>query len=111
VFVITHNAPAEIPENGVYTFVTGGIEQALKEARSAAGDKNISVMGGAEIARQYIRAGLLDEISIHLVPVLFGSGKRLFENLGSDHIQLEAAPEMIATPSATHLRYSVNKQP
>ena len=108
-FVLTHNVPEEIPEGNVYTFVTDGIELVLQQAKTAAGDKNVSVMGGAEIAQQYIRAGLVDEISVLLVPVLFGSGTRLFENLGGEHIQLEVAPEIIETSSATHLRYGVIK--
>jgi len=108
VFVVSHDVPDEIPEGGVYTFVTDGIERALQEAKAAAGDKNVSVMGGAEIGQQYIRAGLVDEISIHLVPVLFGSGIRLFDHLGSEHIQLETAG-VIETPAATHLRFRVVK--
>jgi dihydrofolate reductase len=64
VFVVTHDMPADTPEGGVYTFVTDGIERALQEAKAAAGDKNVSVMGGANIGQQYIRAGLVDEIQI-----------------------------------------------
>jgi dihydrofolate reductase len=108
VFVVTHNAPSESPENGVYTFVTGGIERALALAKAAAGDKDISVMGGASIIQQYLAAGLVDEISIHLVPVLFGNGIRLFEHLGGEHILLEIA-ETIETPAAVHLRFRVVK--
>jgi dihydrofolate reductase len=107
-FVVTHDVPEHTPEGGVYTFVTGGIEQALQAAKAAAGDKDVAVMGGADIGRQYIQAGLLDEISIHLVPVLFGSGKRMFEDLGDKHIQLETI-EVIQTSAATHLRFRVVK--
>lgn len=64
------------------------------------------MMGGADIGQQYLRAGLVDEISIHLVPVLFGSGTRMFDHLGDEHIQLEII-EVIPTPAATHLRYRV----
>jgi len=106
VFVVTHAGPEDAPEGGVYTFVTDGIESVLNEAKAAARDKTVAVMGGADIGRQYIRAGLIDEISIHLVPVLFGSGTRLFEHLGSEHIQLESAG-VIETPAATHLRFRV----
>jgi dihydrofolate reductase len=106
VFVVTHAEPEEVPDGGVYTFVTDGIESALEKAREAAGDRDVAVMGGAEIGQQYIRAGLIDEISIHLVPVLLGSGTRMFENLGSEHIKLETA-EVIETPAATHLRFRV----
>jgi len=106
VFVVTHAGPEDAPEGGVYTFVTDGIESVLNEAKAAARDKTVAVMGGADIGRQYIRAGLIDEISIHLVPMLFGSGTRLFEHLGSEHIQLESAG-VIETPAATHLRFRV----
>jgi dihydrofolate reductase len=108
VFVVTHEAPEDAPEGGVYTFVTGGIERALEQARAAAGERTVCVMGGAETGRQYIAAGLVDEISIHLVPVLFGGGTRLFEELGGEHIRLETA-EVVDTPNATHLRFRVVK--
>jgi dihydrofolate reductase len=106
VFVVTHAEPEDAPEGGVYTFVTDGIESALEQAKMAAGEKDVAVMGGAEMGQQYIGAGLVDEISIHLVPVLFGSGTQMFEHFGSEHIQLESA-EVIETPEATHLRFRV----
>src|SRR5919107_3993754 len=106
VFVLTHEAPHALPEGSVYTFVTDGIESALEQAKAAAGDKNVAVMGGAEIGQQFIRAGLIDEISIHLVPVLFGSGTRMFDYLGGEHIQLESAG-VIETLEAMHLRFRV----
>ena len=106
VFVVTHAEPEEVPEEGVYTFVTDGIESALEQAKMAAGDKDVAVMGGAEMGQQYIGAGLVDEISIHLVPVLLGGGTRMFEHFGSEHIQLESAG-VIETPEATHLRFRV----
>ena len=107
VFVISHDEPDDAPEGGVYTFVEG-IERALELAREAAGDKGVTVMGGAEIGQQYIRAGLVDELSIHLVPVLFGSGLRMFESLGTEHIQLENESSS-QTANATHLRFRVAK--
>ncbi|MGH3090613.1 MAG: dihydrofolate reductase family protein, partial [Rubrobacteraceae bacterium] len=70
--VVTHEAPKESPEGGVYTFVTDGIESALEKAKDSAGDGDVAVMGGADIGRQFIEAGLVDEIGVHLVPVLFG---------------------------------------
>jgi dihydrofolate reductase len=106
VFVVTHEAPAESPEGGVYTFVTDGIESALERAKAAADGKIVTVMGGASIGQQYIRAGLVDELSIHLVPVLFGGGTRMFEHLGGEHIQLETV-EVIETPAATHMRFRI----
>jgi dihydrofolate reductase len=108
VFVVTHEAPAESPQGSVYTFVTDGIESALEKAQRAAGDDDVTVMGGADIGRQYIAAGLVDEISIHLVPVLFGDGTRMFEGLGGGHLQLEPIA-VVDTPSATHLRFRVAK--
>jgi dihydrofolate reductase len=108
VFVVTHSEPDEQPENGVYTFATGGIEAALEQAKEAAGDKTVAVMGGADLGRQCIRAGLVDEISIHLVPVLFGSGMRMFDGDEHEHIQLEAIG-VEPTPPATHMRFRVVK--
>jgi dihydrofolate reductase len=110
VFVVTHAEPEDAPEGGVYTFVTDGIASALEQAKAAAREKAVAVMGGADIGQQFIRAGLVDEISIHLVPLLFGSGTRMFENLGGVHIQLETT-SVIETPEATHLRLRVVEQP
>ena len=102
VFVVTHAGPEEVPEGGVYTFVTDGIEEALELARAAARDKDVAVMGG--LISGSSTSGLVDEISIHLVPVLFGSGTRMFEYLGGEHIQLESAG-VIETLEAMHLRF------
>jgi dihydrofolate reductase len=108
VFVLSHDVPQDTPAGGVYSFATGGITDALDQARAAAGDKDVTVMGGAETGQQFLRAGLIDELSIHLVPVLFGSGTRMFEHLGDQHVQLENAGA-VQTPSATHLRFRVTK--
>jgi dihydrofolate reductase len=105
VFVVTHDEPEDAPEGGVCTFVTEGIGGALEDAKAVAGDKDVDVMGGAEIGQQYIRDGLIDEISIHLVPALLGSGTRMFEHLGGEHIQLETTE----TPLVTHLRFRIVK--
>jgi dihydrofolate reductase len=107
VFVVCGKVPADVPEGSLYTFVTGGIESALKQARDAAFGRVVCVMGGAETARSYLAAGLVDELSIHLVPVLFGNGTSLFEGLGLDeHVNLETVSG-VQTLSATHLRYRV----
>jgi dihydrofolate reductase len=108
VFVVTHEAPAEAPEDGVYTFVTDGIRAALDQAQAAAGEDDVTVMGGADTGRQYIGAGLVDEVSIHLVPVLFGDGTRMFEGLEGGHLRLEPI-DVVDTPSATHLRFRIIK--
>src|SRR5215207_353420 len=103
--VVSHTVPQDIPAGGVYRFADG-IEAALEEAQKAAGDKEIAIMGGGNIAAQFIELGLVDEISIHLVPVLFGSGIRLFEHLGSEHVPLESL-EVIETKEAIHLGFRV----
>jgi len=108
VFVLCHEVPKEAPEGGVYTFVTEGIEATLERARDAAGEKDVTVMGGAQTGQQYLRAGLIDELSIHLVPVLFGGGARMFENLADEHLRLENLGST-QTASATHLRFRVLK--
>lgn len=107
VFVVTHKAPEDSPPDSVYTFVTDGIEAALDAARAAAGEKDI-VMDGTQIGQQYLTAGLVDEVAVHVVPVLFGTGKRMFDGLPDRHISLELVDE-IRTPLAVHLRYAVRR--
>jgi dihydrofolate reductase len=108
VFIVTHEARAPLPMQGgtTYTFVTGGIEAALEQARDAAGDRDVGIWGGANIIEEYLRAGLVDELQIHLVPVLLGSGTRLFADLGDQRIDLRRT-STIDTPQATHLRFDV----
>jgi dihydrofolate reductase len=107
-FVVTHRAPEVVPRGeSRYTFVTDGVESAIAQAKAAAGDKYVSLMG-ASVPQQCLRAGLLDEIQIHLVPVLLGSGVRLFDHLGAKHIELEST-QVVAAPGVTHLRYRVVK--
>jgi dihydrofolate reductase len=109
VFVLTHY-PREPLVKGetTFTFVTGGIESALEQARAAAGDKDVAIGGGANVIQQYLKAGLLDEMQIHVAPVLLGEGVRLFEDLGREHIELEIT-RVVDSPAVTHLRYSVVK--
>ena len=80
VFILTHHARETVPKEGgtTFTFVTDGIESALDQARTAAGDEDILVAGGAQAAQQYLKAGLLEEIMLHVAPVLLGGGVRLF---------------------------------
>jgi len=105
-FVLTHNPPAPetIRAPSVFTFVTDGIHSAVEQAKAAAGDKVVGVHG-ASAAQQCLAAGLLDEIQVHLAPVLLGSGTRLFEHL-SGQCQLERT-KVVDTPNATHLRFRV----
>lgn len=102
--VVSHTMPNDIPDGGVYIFVDS-VEAAHEEAKKAAGKKDILVQG-ANIAQQLLTLGFIDEILIHLAPVLFGSGTRLIENLGGDHVQLETV-EVIETKEAIHLRFRV----
>lgn len=105
VFVLTHTVPSEVPEGRTtFTFVTSGIEGAIAQAKEAAGDKHVVVQGGANTIQQTLRAGLMDEIHIHLVPVLLGEGIRLFEQLGPDQIELDIT-RVVDTPGVTHLIY------
>jgi dihydrofolate reductase len=89
-----------------FTFVTDGVESAFAQAREAAGGKDVSVAGGASIIQQCLKAGLLDELQINLVPVLLGSGERLLDNLDGAKIELEST-RVVDAPGVTHLRYSV----
>jgi dihydrofolate reductase len=109
VFVVTHDA-REREDKGAtsFTFVADGIESALEQARVAAGAKDVSIGGGANIIQQCLTARLLDEIQIHVAPVLLGDGRRLFEQPGAEQIELEAT-RVIASPGITHLKYRVVK--
>lgn len=106
VFVLTHHAREPVPMQGgtTFTFVTEGIESALEQAREAAGSQDVEIAGGAATARQYLRADLLDELVLHVVPVVLGAGERLLDGL--DGLALEPV-EVIASPVVTHLRYRV----
>jgi dihydrofolate reductase len=108
VFMVTHDVPEHVPQGeSRYTFVTDGVESAIEQAKAAAGDKYVSLVG-ASIPQQCLRAELLDEIQIHLVPVLLGAGVRLFDQLGSENIELETI-QVVDSPGVTHLRFRVVK--
>ena len=103
-FVVTHTVPQEwVKDGSPFTFVTDGVESAIRQAKKAAGDKNVAV-SSANIAQQCIKAGLLDEIQIDLVPVLLGGGVRLFDHLGTEPIELECT-RVVDAPGVTHLIY------
>jgi dihydrofolate reductase len=108
VFVLTHHARETLAMEGgtSFNFVTHGIEAALEEARAAAGDKDVLLAGGASVVQQYLKAGLLNELQIHVAPVLLGDGTSLFDRLGIDAVGLETT-RVIASPSVTHLRFTV----
>src|SRR5919202_4665709 len=107
-FVVTHTVPQEwVYEGSPFTFVTDGVESVIEKAREAAGDKDVAV-GAASIVQQCIRAGLLDEIHVDLVPILLGGGVRLFEHLGTEPIELERT-RVVEAPGVTHLTFRVVK--
>ena len=95
-------------EDAPFQFVTDGVEAAIARAKAAAGDQKVSVMG-ADVPQQAIRAGLLDELQIHVIPVLLGDGKRLFEHLGSGSIELERTRVVEAPEGVTHLRFRIRR--
>jgi dihydrofolate reductase len=106
VFVLTHHEREPLAKQGgtTFYFVTGGIESALEQAREAAGERDVLIAGGAQVAQQYLKAGLLDEIQLHVSPVILGGGTRLFEGLGPDDAKLELT-EVVESPKVTHIRY------
>lgn len=106
VFVLTHRPrPTLVKEGGTtFTFVTEGIHSALRRAKAAAGERNVDIAGGASTVRQYLDAGLVDELQLHVVPALLGDGLRLFGGLDGGRRPLEVA-RVVDTPLATHLKY------
>ena len=109
VFVLTHHARETVAKQGgtSFIFVTDGLESALGQAREAEGDKDVSVAGGASLVQQCIQAGFLDEMQIHLVPILLGDGTRLLEHVETD-VRLEPT-QVIDSPGVTHLRFRIVK--
>jgi dihydrofolate reductase len=110
VFVLTHEPRETIVKEGgtTFTFVSDSIESALRKAKAAAGEKDVLLGGGAHTVQQYLRAGLIDEICIHLIPVVLGGGIRFFEATGSARIELERTDVMVS-PAVTHLWFRVVK--
>jgi dihydrofolate reductase len=108
-FVLTHDVPADVPHGeSRYTFVTDGIQSAIDQAKAVAGDKYVSLLG-ATIPQQCLQAGLLDEVQVHIIPVLLGAGVRLFDHLGKANIELESI-RVVDSPGVTHLRFRVVKE-
>ncbi|TDD77634.1 dihydrofolate reductase family protein [Actinomadura rubrisoli] len=108
VFVVTHR-PHEVIVKGktTFTFVTEGVEHAIAQAAAAAGERKVHVMGGASIVQQALKAGLVDELFLHVAPVILGDGTPLFDHVGGP-IRLEST-EVVESQSATHLRFRVVK--
>jgi len=106
VFVLTHHPREPLPMQGgtTFTFVTDGIESALEQAQAAAGDQIVSIAGGASAVRQYLAAGKLDELYLHVAPVVLGAGERLLEGVGDPVLE---PVKVVASPSVTHIKYRI----
>jgi dihydrofolate reductase len=110
VFVLTHHPREPLPRLGgtTFHFVTEGIGAALEQARAAAGDRNVSIAGGASTIRQYLAAGSLDELYLHIVPIILGAGERLLEDVGDPKLE---PVKVVASPGVTHIKYRIGKKP
>jgi dihydrofolate reductase len=108
VFVLTHHSREPLAMQGgtIFNFVTDGIESALEQARAAAGDRVVSIAGGASTVRQYLAAGMLDELYLHIVPVILGAGERLLKDVGDPALQ---PVSVTASPTVTHIKYRVHR--
>ncbi|MEA2447717.1 MAG: hypothetical protein QOK47_1354 [Actinomycetota bacterium] len=106
VFVLTHEDRDEMVKEGgtTFTFVTDGIESALKQARAAAGDKDVSIAGGADVIQQFFKAGVIDEMNIHVAPMLLGGGVRLFDGVAETPLEATGVTE---SPAVAHLHYRI----
>ena len=106
VFVLTHHPrePREMRGGTTFHFVTEGVERATELAREAAGDRRVQIAGGATAVQQYLAAGLLDELYLHIVPVVLGAGERLLANVGDPVLE---PVSVLASPAATHVSYRV----
>jgi dihydrofolate reductase len=106
VFVLSHHPREPLAMKGgtTFTFVSDGIERALELARTAADGNNVAIAGGADVVRQYLAAGLLDELYLHIVPIVLGTGERLLENVGDPVLE---PIKVIASPAVTHVKYRV----
>jgi dihydrofolate reductase len=109
IVVLTHTVPDGWDyEGSSFTFVTDGVESAVEQAREVAGEKDVAV-GAASLVQQCLKAGLLDEVHVDIVPVLLGGGVRMFDNLGPEHIELERT-QIIEAPDVTHMTFRVVKE-
>ncbi len=107
VYVLTHHPRESLELEGTtFHFVTDGIESALAQAKSAAGDKDVAIAGGANVVRQYLAIGAIDELVLHYVPLTLGAGERLFADLGG--LAFEPT-EVVPTASATHVWYRAKR--
>ena len=107
VFVLTHEPRAPVPMQGgtTFFFVTDGVASALRQAQAAAGDRDVHVAGGAHTIQQFLREGMLDELYLHIAPILLGAGERLLENVGEPRM---TPVTVVASPRVTHIRYRID---
>ena len=108
IFVLTHSVPHRHPKETdqlSFTFVTDGIERVVQQAKAAAGPKDVTVIGGATTVQQCLNAGIVDELHLDMMPVLLGSGRRLFESIATDQIRLERTNVVALPAGRTHLRF------
>jgi dihydrofolate reductase len=107
VFVVTHHDREPLTLGATtFTFVTDGVESALEQAKEAAGDKDVALGGGASVAQQYLSAGLMDEMELHVVPLMLGGGTRLLDNVDAADLELEPV-RVVGTPEVTHVKYRI----
>jgi dihydrofolate reductase len=108
VFVLTHHPREPLQKEGgtTFFFVTDGVHSALEQAKQASGGRDVSLGGGADVAQQYLAAGLIDELQLHIVPVVLGGGTRLFDNLAGADLTLEQ-PRIVDAPGVTHVTYQL----
>ncbi|MEP7103259.1 MAG: dihydrofolate reductase family protein [Candidatus Dojkabacteria bacterium] len=112
-FILTHNIPEKKPQGNdklTVTFVTDGIESAISQAKKAAGDKMVQIIGGASTIQQALNSGLCDELGIDIMPVLLGKGLKLFENIDTDKIELERTSVTETTAMRTSIMFKVTKK-
>ena len=109
VFVLTHHQRPPLPMLGgtTFHFVTEGIQSALDQAKAVAGDRNVSIAGGASAIRQFLAAGLLDELYLHIVPIVLGVGERLLEDAGDPVLE---PIKVVSSPAVTHIKYRIPKE-
>ena len=112
IFVLTHNVPKKMPKQTddlTFTFVTDGIQSAIQQAKAAAGEKDVTIIGAANTAQQFLNAGLADELHVDIMPVLLGGGLLPFEDIQAESIQLERIKVMELPAGRTHLRFRIIK--
>lgn len=113
IFVLTHRIPEKMPKQTddlTFTFVTDGIQSAIRQAKAAAGDKDVNIIGAASTAQQCLKAGLADELHIDIMPMLLGGGLRPFDDIGAESIQLERIKVIELPAGRTHIEFRIVRE-